>query len=152
MYTLKDFVKDLPVEGLKILANPSDFSDIKVNSISVQERPLDTFVQKDEIILSTLIGCLDDEEIFKQFLRDVKASQAAALVVCFKDPSYQPSKNIIGCALEIGLPLLCMPWEVRFADVIRFTTQRIHDKNIESYKHTREKLFTAYFSSNPADI
>lgn len=151
MYTLKDFIKDLPVEGLKILANPSDFSDIKVNSISVQERPLDTFVQKDEIILSTLIGCLNDEEIFKQFLKDVKASQAAALVVCFKDPAYQPGSNIIGCALEIGLPLLCLPWEVRFADVIRFTTQRIHDKNIESYKHTREKLFTAYFSSKTLD-
>ena len=151
MYTLQDFVKELPMEGLKILANPSAFSDIIVSSLSVQERPLDTFVQKDEIILSTLIGCLDDDEIFKQFLKDVKASQAAALLVCFKDPSYRPSKNIIDCAIEIGLPLLCLPWEVRFADVIHFATRRIHDKNIESYKYTRDRLFSAYFSSQSLD-
>lgn len=151
MYNLQDFVTDLPMQGLRILTKPSEFSQVRVNSISVQELPLDTFVQPDEIILSTLIGCLDNSDIFKQFIKDIKNSGAAALVVCFKDPAYQPDTGVVSYAMEIGLPLLCLPWEVRFADVIHHTTQQIHEKNIESYKYTRDSLFTSYFSSQSLD-
>ena len=95
VYTLHNFVTDLPMKTLKILTKPFDFADVSVKSISVQELPLDTFVREGEIILSTLIGCLDNEDTFKQFIRDIKTSRAAALVVAFKDPDYQLSENII---------------------------------------------------------
>ena len=151
MYTLQDFMTDLPVEDLKILAKPADLSTIHVNSISVQELPLDAFVRENEIILSTLIGCLGSDEIFEQFLRDIKRSHAAALIVCFKDPDYRPSESVLSCAMEIGLPLLCIPWEVRFAEVIHIAIQKIHEKNIEGYKRVQDQLFSAYFTSQPLD-
>ena len=151
MYTLQDFIADLPMKSLKVLAKPFDFAEVSVNSISVQELPLDTFVREGEIILSTLIGCLDNIEIFKKFIQDIKKSQAAALVVCFKDPAYQLDDQIVHLAIDIGLPLLCLPWEVRFADVMKFTIQRIHEKNTENYKYTRDKLFTSYFASKTLD-
>ena len=151
MYTLHNFVTDLPMKSLKILTKPFDFTNVSVKSISVQELPLDTFVREGEIILSTLIGCLDNDDVFKQFIRDIKISRAAALVVAFKDPDYQLSDDIVSFAIDVGLPILSLPWEIRFADVISATTQQIHDKNIENYKHTRDRLFTSYFSSQPLD-
>ena len=151
MYTLQDFMTDLPVEDLKILARPADFSTVHVNSISVQELPLDAFVREHEVILSTLIGCLEDDDVLCQFLRDIKQSRAAALITCFKDPAYRLSQRAMDCAQNIGLPILSIPWEVRFAEVIHFTTQRIHEKNIEGYKRTQDQLFNAYFTSQTLD-
>ena len=156
VYTLQNFIEDLPVQGLTILSRPADLSSIPVSSISAQEMPLDAFVRENEIVLSTLISCWDNEELFQQFLRDLKQSKAAALVVCFRDNAYVPSQKVLDCASEIGLPLLRIPWEIRFAEVIHFTLDQIHEKNIEGYKRVQEQLFNAYFTSqsldNAADI
>ena len=70
MYTMLDFMQDFPMEGLRLLTAPTDFSGIPIRSISVQEMPLDAFVREDEIILSTLIGCLEDDRKFQQFLQE----------------------------------------------------------------------------------
>ena len=147
MYTLQNFIEDLPIQGLTILSRPADLSSIPVSSISAQELPLDAFVRENEIVLSTLISCWNDEELFQQFLRDIKRSKAAALVVCFRNNDYVPSQRVLDCAAEIGLPLLRIPWEIRFAEVIHFTLDQIHEKNIEGYKRVQEQLFNAYFTS-----
>ena len=54
MYTLQNFIEDLPIQGLTILSRPADLSSIPVSSISAQELPLDAFVRENEIVLSTL--------------------------------------------------------------------------------------------------
>lgn len=151
MYTLQNFIEDLPIQGLTILSRPADLSSIPVSSISAQELPLDAFVRENEIVLSTLISCWNDEELFQQFLRDIKRSKAAALVVCFQNNDYVPSQRVLDCAAEIGLPLLRIPWEIRFAEVIHFTLDQIHEKNIEGYKRVQEQLFNAYFTSQSLD-
>ena len=53
MYTLQNFIEDLPIQGLTILSRPADLSSIPVSSISAQELPLDAFVRENEIVLST---------------------------------------------------------------------------------------------------
>ena len=151
MYTMQDFIQTFPMEGLQLLTAPVDFSVIPVHSISVQEMPLDTFVQEDEIILSTLIGCLEDDDKFRQFLQELHGARAAALVVCFKDPAYRPSPAVLACAEELSLPLFCIPWELRFAEIIQWTGRQIHESNIAGYKRTQDQLFAAYFTMQTLD-
>ena len=85
MYTLQDFLNDNPIQGLKVLTEVPNAFQIAIGSISVQELPIDDFVQKNEMILSTAIGCLDSRDAFQQFLYEIKQSEAAAAVFSFKD-------------------------------------------------------------------
>ena len=151
MYTMLDFMQDFPMEGLRLLTAPTDFSGIPIRSISVQEMPLDAFVREDEIILSTLIGCLEDDRKFQQFLQELQGARAAALVVSFKDPTYCPSPRVLACAEALGLPLFSIPWELRFAEIIQWAGRQIHESNIAGYKRTQDQLFTAYFTMQTLD-
>ena len=151
MYTLKDFINTPPAGDLCTLFCPPDVSSVFVSSISVQELPLGDFLLENEIILSTAIGCLDNEAKFCQFVQTVKNSGAAALVLTFKDPNYRLFDSVIRYAARIGLPLFSIPWQVRFSDVIRFVTRKIRDKGLAAYKQVQDKLFTAYFTSQPMD-
>ena len=146
MYTLQDFLNDNPIQGLKVLTEVPNAFQIAIGSISVQELPIDDFVQKNEMILSTAIGCLDSRDAFQQFLYEIKQSEAAAAVFSFKDRDYQIDSAILRYAEEIQLPLLSIPWEVRFADVLYFVLQKINRKSLEVYKLIQDKLFHAYFT------
>ena len=44
MYTLKDFITDSPAGGLEILACPANPAEVTINSVSVQELPLEDFI------------------------------------------------------------------------------------------------------------
>lgn len=151
MYTLNDFISDNPVKELKILTTPFNFSEIQVSSISVQELPTDTFIKKNDMILSTAIGCLDDDSKFMRFIRELKQAEASVLIITFKDPSYRVSADVLKYADEIGLPVFSIPWEIHFSDVVNFVTIRIHEKNIETYKKIQDELFSAYFTSKTLD-
>lgn len=151
MFTLQDFMQDFPMAGLQLLTASADFSAAPIRSISVQEMPLDTFVRENEIILSTLIGCLEDDNKFRQFLQELHRARATALIVCFKDPAYRPSAQVLACAEELGLPLFCIPWELRFAEIIQWTDRQIHESNIAGYKRIQDQLFAAYFTMQPLD-
>ena len=150
MYTLQDFINDSPIsESLKVLSCPPDPAEVFISSISVQELPLEDFIMENEIILSTAIGCQNNESLMRQFIKAVKEAKASALILTFKDEAYQLSDSIARYAAQIGMPLFTIPWKIRFADVIHFVTKRIQDKNLEAYKLTQDKLFSAYFTSQP---
>lgn len=151
MYTLQDFLEDNPVQDMKVLTRIPNASKITINSISVQELPIDDFVQKDEIILSTAIGCLDSEDTFRQFLYEIKQSEASAAIFSFRDHNYQISSDVLRYAEEIQLPLISIPWEVRFSDVFYFVLQKINRKSLEAYKLVQDKLFHAYFTLKTMD-
>ncbi|MCD8036540.1 MAG: helix-turn-helix domain-containing protein, partial [Clostridiales bacterium] len=104
-----------------------------------------------DMILSTAIGCLDDDENLKSFIGERKAEEASVLIVSFKDSSYSVSSDVLKYADDIGLPMFSIPWEIHFSDIVNFVTIKIHDKNIESYKKIQDELFNAYFTSKPLD-
>ena len=147
MYTLKEFLDDKLVDNIKINTADKDliskFGTIQISSVSVQELPIDSFVTKNELVLSTAIDCLNNQTKFMSLITDVKNSGASALFLSFKD-NYVIPDEITKYADKISLPVFVLPWEIKFADIIKFINIRIHEKEIESYKITQEKLFTAY--------
>lgn len=152
MYTLQDFLNDPPSPALRVITCPPEVSSIQVESISVQEPPLDDFfIMENEIILSTALGALENEDALRQFIKAVSASRAAALILTFRQPNHQLSSGVVDYAASLGMPLLYLPWQVRFADVVHFVTRKVRDKNLESYKMAQDKLFSAYFTSQPLD-
>lgn len=129
-----------------------DFSRTEINSVSIIEGPVENFVKKNDLVLSTAIGFRDDADLFMKFLADIKNSQAAAILLSFKDNSYKISKNVIDYSNKIELPIFIIPWEVRFAEITNLTLKKINDKNIEAYRNVQDKLFNAYFTSDSFDV
>lgn len=57
MYTLRHLLESGILSDARLLTTPADFSHIEIRSVSVQEFPLDDFIQKNELVLSTALGC-----------------------------------------------------------------------------------------------
>ena len=104
MYTLKEFLDDKLVDNIKINTADKDliskFGTIQISSVSVQELPIDSFVTKNELVLSTAIDCLNDQTKFMSLITDVKNSGASALFLSFKD-NYSISDEITKYADKI---------------------------------------------------
>lgn len=113
MYTLQDFLNDNPIQGLKVLTEVPNAFQIAIGSISVQELPIDDFVQKNEMILSTAIGCLDSRDAFQQFLYEIKQSEAAAAVFSSKTATIKLIPQ--SCAMPRRFSFPCSASPGRFA-------------------------------------
>jgi purine catabolism regulator len=93
--------------------------------MTVIEGPVDGFVSPRDLVLTTGLGL--GEAGFPQFVDDVAAAGAAALVVAVGDGA--PIESVPDDARARGdrhaMPVLELPWEVRFADVLRALTDRL---------------------------
>ena len=144
---MADFLNNNPFGGIECISQKYEFDKIPVQSVSVIELPVDDFVKEYDFVLSTAIGCLDDDNAFKNFIKDIKKSKASALFLSFKDSNYKVSSDIINTADEEGLPVFTVPWRYKFSDISDFITNCIYEKKTELYKIVQDKLFNAYFTS-----
>ena len=86
---------------------------------AVIEWPAEDFVRPGELVLTSGIGC--DPKRFTQLLRDVFTSGAAAACVGVGRGRYFETvpQDAIVLADELAIPLIELPWELRFADISR---------------------------------
>ncbi len=151
IYTLKKFLENNPFDNINIITQFKDFSKTYINSVSVIEMPIDNFVKPNDIVLSTAIGCIDDNEKLKKFILDIKNSKAAAIFLTFKNPLHIVSEDIIVFSNKIDMPVFTIPWELHFSEISKFIISKIHDEKIENYKTIQNELFDAYFTSKTLD-
>lgn len=150
-YTLENFLRDNVSPDIRLLTRAADFSNVQIESVSVQELPLDNFVGKNELVLSTAIGCDQKVSLFKELIAGVKAAQAAAMILTFKDPAYVVPDEVVDYANEQELPLFVIPWEYRFAEIQSCVLQKIQDKKLEGYQNLQTALLNLYFDSQTLD-
>lgn len=146
-YSLWDFLHEQITPEIKLLTGRRDFRTIPVESISVQEFPLDDFIQKDELVLSTAIGCQEREDLLRLLVEAVGKAHAAALVLTFKDPSVRVPEQVVSYADSIGLPLFVIPWQYRFSEIQAAVIRRIQEKKLELYKELQSALCDLFFES-----
>ncbi|WP_404332783.1 PucR family transcriptional regulator [Mesobacillus maritimus] len=89
-----------------------------VQWISVIEMPVENFVRKSELVLSTAIGCGQDVNILKKFVQDIIASEASALIIALGRHLFDIPKEVLELAEREKFILIEVPWEVRFANII----------------------------------
>lgn len=151
-YTLSDFLRADILQTYTILTPWRDFEHIFIKSVSVQELPVDDFIRPGELVLSTAVGCQEDEEAFCSLIRSIGASQAAAVLLAFKDDGYQVPAGVVEYACQIGLPLIVIPWEIRFSDVQIAVIHSIQNRKLAVYKDLQDELFNAFFDSRPLQV
>src|SRR5699024_1316335 len=118
MLTVADVVQLDVMEGAKVLAAKERLSQRRVDWVSVIEIPVENFIRKNELVLSSAIGSGHDPALFCQFTRDVIQSGASALAVATGHYLRRVPEEAIQLAEEAKMPLIEVPWERRFSDIV----------------------------------
>lgn len=109
----------------RLVAGADGAETREISWIAVSEGPVEDFVHDGEIILTSGMGY--DAAGFARVVREVAESGAAGMCVGVGPGRFQEAAGhaAIAVADEIGLPLIELPWEVRFADVTRSVIDRV---------------------------
>lgn len=116
--TVRDLLSHPTLRGVRLLTEPTSSLDAMVRTASVQEVPVEDFVRESELVLTTAMGDGAIEERLARIVRQVKSSNASALAVAV--PGYVDSvpESALRLADELDLPILELPWQVRFSEVL----------------------------------
>lgn len=149
-FTVKDFLSLDLIKDAKVLTAKDQINKKIIESISVIELPVENFVHKDELVLTTCIGC-DDDTTFFNFVKDVYNSGASALVISVGRYVNSIPQKIINLANELGFPIILIPWKIRFASIIETVLLEINNlrqAHIKRFEDLQKKLLTLFLNGS----
>lgn len=150
-FTIKDFLNLDIVRAAKVLTNEDTIKNKSIESISVMELPVENFVHKNELVLSTCIGCTNDDNVFLNFVKDIYNSGASALVISIGRYVKSTPQNVIDYANESRFALIELPWEIRFATIIETVLLEIHNIKqayLKIFEKIQKKLLTLFLNGS----
>ncbi len=114
-----------PLVDATVVGGRAGLDEREVRWMAVIEGPVDDFVSPGDFVLSTALGY--GAERLRELVADVGEAGAAALVVAVGEDAPLESLPADARAVgdQYGMPVLELPWEVRFADVLRALTDRL---------------------------
>lgn len=126
-YTIHHILSYPLMKNAKILSGQTSIHSKPVESISVMEVPVEQFVRKNEFVLTTAMGCQEDEELFLSFIKEIFESEASALAIAVGRHVHAVPDQVLNFARSHHFPLIELPWELRFSDIIELVMKGIHD-------------------------
>ena len=103
----------------EVVAGHAHLADQQVRWAAVIEWPVETFVASGELILTSGVGC--DEPMFESLCEQTMDAGAAAIFVGTGASRYVESTSVSTRAMAEarGVPLVEIPWDVRFAEIMQ---------------------------------
>jgi purine catabolism regulator len=124
------------MSSAKVVAGAGQVNSRRVTGISVIEIPVEKFVQPGHFVLTTGVGCGHDAEEFTKFVGEIIESGASALgVATGRHVVAIPEATISLCSTK-GVPLLELPWELPFSDIIQAVAERLIGEQISVWKRS----------------
>lgn len=127
-----------PLDRGTVVAGHQGVVARKVRWVTVMEGPVEDFVAPGEFVLTIGAGC--DEEGFTRFAREIADAGAAAL--CVSVGSAAPLTRVPQAVVELGdrldFPVIELPWEIRFGDVLRALAERLLSEHYSSRIESEE--------------
>lgn len=156
LVTMKDIMDLEIMRNAIIKTHAKDLEDRSVEWVSITEAPVENFVRKNEFVLTTGMGCGDDPRLMYEFVEDVIKSEASALAIATGRYIYDIYSDSIQLAEKHHLPIIEIPWEVRFADITQAVIQKINQlqqKEFEDSQKTQQHLLNLILQgSNLNDV
>ncbi|KKB36327.1 PucR family transcriptional regulator [Bacillus thermotolerans] len=137
--TVKDVSKFSVMSKARVRAGKEVLDEHCVQWISAIEMPVENFVRKNEVVLSTGVGCEKDPSSLRQFVEDVIESEASALILALGRFIFDIPSDIIELAEENQFIIIEIPWEIRFSDIIEEVMQELNAIQQKEQK-TSEKI------------
>lgn len=147
MFTVKDFLELKEIEGQKIISIGKKTNEIVIDHVSVIEPPVENFVRKGELVLTTAIGCHNNAKVFLEFVKEICDLQAAALVISFEKDEIRIPEEVLIYAKQKEFPVIVIPWKYRYAEIIEIVLTKIRDIKANEQKNgemLQKKLLNAY--------
>ncbi|WP_096200855.1 PucR family transcriptional regulator [Bacillus sp. FJAT-45350] len=136
--TVKDIL-NLSVMKEAVVRSGNEIIDKQsVDWVSVIETPVENFVRRNEFVLSTGIGCGQDSKSMVNFLEEIMEANAAGLVLSLGRFIKSIPSEVIKYAEDHQFPIIEIPWEVRFSDIIHSSLQKIHEHENNTVKYSEE--------------
>ncbi|MCM2675651.1 PucR family transcriptional regulator [Alkalicoccobacillus plakortidis] len=133
-------VVDLEIMEPSVVQTASSSLDERVVEwVSITEAPVENFVRKNEMVLTTGIGYAQAPQDFYEFVQDVIQSGASGLGVATGKYIVELCDRCVDMAEEHDFPIVFLPWEIRFADVTQSITQKITDLK-QGYIHELQSI------------
>ncbi|WP_245628159.1 PucR family transcriptional regulator [Shouchella shacheensis] len=137
MFTLEQVMSLDIMKPAVVKTGADQLEHRSVEWVSITEAPVENFVRKNELVLTTGIGYAHDPNLFYEFVRDVIISEASGLAVAAGRYIYELYDNARELAEKHGFPIIFLPWEVRFADVTQAVTAKLTDARQEEWQQTQ---------------
>lgn len=136
LFTVKD-VMDIPVMDQALLLTAYEASkQNQVEWVSIIEAPVEDFVRKNEVVLTTGIGYKDHIKSLLTFVQEVREAGAAALVVSIGHYIPQLPESVISYCSEHKFPLVQLPWDVRFSEVTQQISSALNQEERDAVKRS----------------
>lgn len=145
-YTLQDLLNDPILPSYTLLTKPQRLGDVVITSASVQELPQDNFMQAHELILTTAAGSDTDPHVFQELIENACAVQAAAILLALPHAAAPMPPSVLDYANRYGLPIIQIPWEVRFVSIQTHVLEGIQEQKLSRYLAIQNTLLNAYFN------
>jgi PucR family transcriptional regulator, purine catabolism regulatory protein len=126
------------MKDAKVLAGAKLINERFVQWVSAIEMPVESFVRKNEFVLTTAIGCGHDLEEFEKFVQDVIDSEASALAVAVGRHIYDIPKEVLEMAEKKNFIIIELPWEVRFSNVIEEVMLKLNNVSYEESRRSEK--------------
>lgn len=156
MFTIKDFLALPSVWDGQVMTCQGEALERPIAHISVQEMPVENFLQPEELILTTAIGCFDSIPLFLEFLHQAHQAGAAGVVIAKKEDDFLLPKEVLQYGQQHKLPLLMVPWACRFGEMVEQTITALHRERRaeeETYEALKKELLTAFVNNKTmADV
>jgi purine catabolism regulator len=149
MFTISDFL-NLNCANDSIIISGNNSLSTTIEHIAVIEAPVEDFIREKELVLTTAIGCLEDEDLLLEFLRDIHDSGAACVGLALKEKNYSFPKKVLKYLENTSFPVLLIPWECRFSEIIENVIEEINihrEKNRRFYESIQNKLLSIYLQN-----
>lgn len=122
---LTDVLRMPIFKSAALLTSPEIARERQVSSISVIEVPVDKFIRPGELAMSTGMTVGKNRKSLEAFVRQVSQAGASALTIAIGQYTPEIPKVIVDIANRIKLPLITLPWEVRFSEVLESVLKQL---------------------------
>lgn len=153
MFTVKDFLETGILPWYNIFCGQDLIDSSPIEYASSLELPIEHFARKNELVLSTLMGC-EQESAFLELIRDVHMAGASALLLTRPEDHVVLPEPVRSYLAEHPFPVVLIPWHVRFADIIEAVSKQISreaNAKITQYEHIQKRLLEEYLSNADLD-
>lgn len=134
MFSINDFLSLDLITWHKNLTFADIPAERPIEYVSVNDLPLDDFIRKNEMVISIATPYVKDEHLMREFIQGLINADASIFLLAIPGDEMSLSDENRKLAEDGGLPVLLIPWDVRFADIFETVLGYLHDDYNDSVK------------------
>ena len=153
-FTIRDLLSIPLLSSAKLLSANTIISSQAIESVTVMEIPVEDFIKKNELVLTTAIGCGNNPELFLTFVKDVHLSGASAMAIAVGGHVHTIPDEVIDYCKSVNFPIIELPWEIRFSDILKIILEQLNcweQHSIKKADTLQRELLKLYLDNHPIE-